>query len=184
MSIQPRFVRPIAALCCLALACLPGCALLHPEPPGPALSAEVGAMTSVVERVRARRPHSRFPLALAPATVNYEPDRYPLALRREFDAAVEDLGRKTGRLDPLGPAYIAGVAVRREGVYDPYDIEQYLLIRLSPVGFSADSTRAALLVVTDCGPGCGSRLGVGLRRVANGGWRVAQVRTLPEPPPR
>jgi len=177
-------MRPIASPCCLALACLSGCALLHPEPPAPALSAEVGAMTSVVERVRARRPHGRFPLALAPATVNYEPDRYPLALRREFDAAVEDLDRKTGRLDPLGSAYIAGVAVRREGVYDPYDLEQYLLIRLSPVGFSPDSTRAALLVVLDCGPGCGSRLGVGLRRAANGGWRVAQVRKLPEPPPR
>jgi hypothetical protein len=173
-------IRPVASLCCLALACLSGCALLHPEPLAPALSAELAAMTRVVERVRARRPHGRFPLALAPATVNYEPDRYPLALRREFDAAVEDLGRKTGRLDRLGPAYIAGVAVRREGVYDPYDIEQYLLIRLSPVGFSPDSTRAALVVVLDCGPGCGSQAGVGLRRARNGRWRVAEYRPIRE----
>ena len=73
------------------------------------------------------------------------------------------------------------MAVRRAGEYDPYDIEQYLLIRFSPVGFSADSARAVLLVVYDCGPGCGSRVGVGLRRATNRGWRVAQVRTVPEP---
>jgi len=180
MPIQPRFVRPVAVPCCLALACLSGCALLHPEPPGPALSAEVGAMASVVERVRARRPHGRFPLAVAPATVNFLPDRYPIVLRREFDAAVEDLGRKTDRLDPIGPAYIAGAAVRRAGAFDPYDVAQYLLVRFSPIGFSPDSTQAALVVVLDCGPGCGSQAGVGLRRTRNGRWRVAEYRPIRE----
>jgi len=181
MPTRPRFVRPVAALCCVVLAGLPGCALLHPGPPGPAPSTEVGAMASVVERVRARRPHGRFPLAVAPATVNYLPDRYPIVLRREFDAAVEDLGRKTDRLDPIGPAYIAGAAVRRAGAFDPYDVAQYLLVRFSPVGFSPDSTRAALVVVLDCGPGCGSQAGVGLRRTRNGSWRVAEYRPIREP---
>jgi len=96
-------------------------------------------------------------------------------------AAVADLLSKGGLLEPIRPPYLAGVAVRREGVYDPYDIEQYLLIRFSPVGFSADSARAALVVVYDCGPGCGSPFGVGLRRAANGGWRIAQFRLLREP---
>ena len=180
MPTRSRFVRHAAALCCVALAGLPGCALLHPEPPGPALSAEVGAMASVVGRVRARRPHGRFPLAVAPATVNYLPDRYPVVLRREFDAAVEDLGRKTDRLDAIGPAYIAGAAVRRAGAFDPYDVAQYLLVRFSPIGFSPDSTRAALVVVLDCGPGCGSQAGVGLRRTRNGRWRVAEYRAIRE----
>jgi len=181
MPTRTRFVRPVAALCCVVLAGLPGCALLHPGPPGPALSAEVGAMASVVERVRARRPHGRFPLAVAPATVNYLPDRYPITLRSEFDAAVEDLGCKTDRLDPIGPAYIAGAAVRRAGAFDPYDVAQYLLVRFSPIGFSPDSTRAVLVVVLDCGPGCGSQAGVGLRRTRNGSWRVAEYRPIREP---
>jgi len=72
--------------------------------------------------------------------------------------------------------------VRREGVYDPYNLEQYLLIRLSPIGFSADSGRAALVVVFDCGPGCGSHIGLGLRRARNGGWRIAQAVRIPVPP--
>jgi len=180
MPIQARFVRSVAALSCVALAALSGCALLRPEPPGPALSAEEGAMAGVVERVRARRPHGRFPLAVAPATVNYLPDRYPVVLRSEFDAAVEDLGRKTGRLDAIGPAYIAGAAVRRVAIFDPYDVAQYLLVRFSPIGFNPDSTRAALVVVLDCGPGCGSQAGVGLRRTRNGRWRVAEYRAIRE----
>ena len=184
MSIRPRFVRPIAALCCLALASLPGCALHHVPAPPPGQPAGVAAMTAVAERVRRRPPERGYPLAVAPLTLNYEADRYPLDLRGEFAAAVADLTAKRDRLDQVGPAPLAGIPVRNAGVFDPYDTAQYLLLRFSPVGFNADSTRAALLVVTDCGPGCGSRLGVGLRRVANGGWRVAQVRTLPEPPPR
>ena len=93
-----------------------------------------------------------------------------------------DLAAKQGRLDPIRPPYLSGVPVRREGVYDPYDLAQYLLIRFSPVGFSGDSARAAMVVVYDCGPGCGSRAAIGLRRARNGGWRVAQVRAIPEPP--
>jgi hypothetical protein len=140
-------------------------------------------MTSVVERTKSRPPHRGFPLAVAPVTLSYEPDRYPLELRSEFAAAVTDLVSKRGVLEPIRPPILSDVPVRREGEYDPYDVAQYLLIRLSPVGFSADSARAALVVVYDCGPGCGSRFGVGLRRATNRGWRVAQFRRLSEPPP-
>jgi hypothetical protein len=160
---------------------LSACALHHVPAPPPGQPADVAAMTSVVERTRARPPHRGFPLAVAPATVSYEPDRYPLSLRDEFAAAVADLGTKSGRVEPIRPPYLARVPVRREGVYDPYDLEQYLLIRFSPVGFGADSARAALFVVYDCGPGCGSRFGVGLRRARNGGWRVVQFLRMPEP---
>ncbi len=149
--------------------------------PEPGQSADVAVMTAVVERVRARPPHRGFPLAVAPVTVSYEPERYPFALRREFAAALTDLGAKHGLLEPIRPPYLSGIPVRREGVYDPYDLDQYLLVRFSPVGFSADSSRAALLVVYDCGPGCGSRAGIGLRRAANGGWRIGEVRPIPEP---
>lgn len=175
-----RSLLPISVLAACALA---GCALHHVPAPPPGQPADVAAMTAVVERSRARPPHRGFPLAIAPVTVSYEPDRYPLGLRPEFAAAVTDLEAKSGRLEPIRPPYLAGAAVRRQGVYDPYDIEQHLLIRLSPVGFSTDSARAALLVVYDCGPGCGSRFGVGLRRATNRGWRVAQFRRLAEPPP-
>lgn len=174
----------VAVLAATAVLDLSGCALHHVPAPPPGQPAGVAAMTAVAERVRRRPPERGYPLAVAPLTLNYEADRYPLDLRGEFAAAVADLATKRGRLDPMGPAPLAGIPVRNEGGFDPYDLAQYLLLRFSPVGFSADSTRAALLVVTDCGPGCGSRLGVGLRRVANGGWRVAQVRKLPEPPPR
>jgi hypothetical protein len=150
--------------------------------PDPGEAADVTVMRTVAVRVRAHPPHRGFPLAVAPVTVSFEPSRYPLDLRREFASAVADLSTKQGRLDPIRPPYLSGVPVRREGVYDPYDLAQYLLIRFSPVGFSADSARAALVVVYDCGPGCGSRAGIGLRRARNGGWRVAQVRAIPEPP--
>jgi hypothetical protein len=171
----------IAVLAALALS---ACALHHVPAPPPGQPADVTVMTAVVEHTRARPPHRGFPLAVAPVTVSYEPDRYRLELPSEFAAAIADLDTKRGHLDPIRPPYLASVAVRREGVYDRYDIEQYLLIRLSPVGFSADSARAALVVVYDCGPGCGSQFGVGLRRAANLGWRVAQFRRLSEPPQR
>jgi hypothetical protein len=163
---------------------LSACALHHVPAPPVDQPADVTVMTAVVERTRSRPPHRGFPLAVAPVTLSFEPDRYPLELPAEFAAAVADLEAKRGRLDPIRPPYLAGVGVRREGVYDPYDIEQYLLIRLSPVGFGADSARAALVVVYDCGPGCGSQFGIGLRRAPNRGWRVAQFRRLLEPPPR
>jgi hypothetical protein len=162
---------------------LSGCALHHVPVPPPGQSADVVAMTAVVQRTKSRPPHRGFPLAVAPVTVNYDPDRYVLGLRPEFASAVADLLAKRGRLDPIRPPILGDVLVRREGAYDPYDVAQYLLIRLSPVGFSADSARAAILVVYDCGPGCGSQFGVGLRRAANGGWRVAQFRRLRELPP-
>jgi hypothetical protein len=165
----------------LAALALSACALHHVPAPPPGQPADVAVMVSVVERTKSRPPHRGFPLAVAPVTVSYEPDRYRLELPPEFAAAVEDLHAKRGRLDPIRPPYLAGVAVRREGVYDPYDVEQYLLVRLSPVGFAADSARAALVVVYDCGPGCGSQFGVGLRRAANRGWRVTEFRRLSEP---
>jgi hypothetical protein len=173
---------PAVSAWVLAALTLSACALHHVPAPPPGQPADIAAMTSVVARTRARPPHRGFPLAVAPTTVSYEPDRYPLVLRPEFAAAVSDLVSKSGLLEPIRPPILGGVLVRREGVYDPYDIEQYLLIRLSPVGFSADSARAALVVVYDCGPGCGSRFGVGLRRATNRGWRVAQFRRLSEPP--
>jgi hypothetical protein len=170
--------RPVL-VAALGLAACVGPGATAPEPGEP---ADVTVMRTVAERVRARPPHRGFPLAVAPVTVSFEPSRYPLDLRREFASAVADLATKQGRLDPIRPPYLSGVPIRREGVYDPYDLAQYLLIRFSPVGFSADSARAALVVVYDCGPGCGSRAGIGLRRSPNGGWRVAQVRPIPEPP--
>lgn len=172
-----RYACAVLATCALS-----ACALLHHVPaPLPGQPADLAAMTSVVEHTKARPPHRGFPLVVAPVTVSYEPDRYLLGLRPEFAAAVADLESKSGRIEPIRPPILAGVLVRRMGVYDPYDIEQYLLIRLSPVGFSADSARAALVVVYDCGSGCGSRFGVGLRRATNRGWRVAQFRLLQEP---
>lgn len=178
---KQRLILPAGVLIALTLS---ACALHHIPAPPPGQPADVAAMTAVVERTKARPPHRGFPLAVAPVTVSYEPDRYPLALRSEFAAAVADLTAKRERLDPIRPPILGEVLVRREGVYDPYDIAQYLLIRLSPVGFSADSARAALVVVYDCGPGCGSSFGVGLRRAANRGWRVAEFRRLPAPPQR
>ena len=172
--------RPVL-VAALGLAACVGPGAVAPEPGEP---ADVTVLRAVTERVRARPPHRGYPLAIAPVTLSYEPSRYPVALRPEFAPAVADLDTKHGRLDPIRPPYLSGVPVHREGVYDPYDLSQYLLIRFSPVGFSADSTRAAMVVVYDCGPGCGSRAGIGLRRAANGGWRVAQVRAVPEPPVR
>jgi hypothetical protein len=169
------------ALPLLAVGCA-ACVSPGATAPAPGESADVTVMTAVVERVRARPPHRGFPLAVAPVTLSYEPSRYPLDLRREFASAVADLATKHGRLEPIRPPYLSGVPVRREGVYDPYDLERYLLVRFSPVGFSADSARAAVVVVYDCGPGCGSRAGIGLRRAPNGGWRIAAVRPVPEPP--
>jgi len=165
----------------LAAVALGACALHRVPAPPPGQPADVAAMSSVVAHTRARPPHRGFPLAVAPVTLSFEPDRYPLVLRPEFAAAVADLSPKSGLIEPIRPPILAGVLVRREGVYDPYDLEQYLLIRLSPVGFSADSARAALVVVYDCGPGCGSQFGVGLRRATNRGWRVAQFRRLSAP---
>ena len=167
---------PLLALGVVACA---GPGTVAPEPGEP---ADVTVMRAVAERVRARPPHRGYPLTVAPVTLSYDPSRYPVDLRPEFASAVADLDTKHGRLDPIRPPYLSGVPVHREGVYDPYDLGQYLLIRFSPVGFSADSSRAALVVVYDCGPGCGSRAGIGLRRAANGGWRVAEVRPVPEPP--
>jgi len=176
--------RP-AAFAVLLPVSLAAAACIHGSPPAPEPSepADVTVMTAVVQRFRARPPHRGFPLAVAPVTVSYRPDRYPTALRDEFAGAAADLAAKSERLDPIRPPYLAGVGVRREGVYDPYDLQQYLLLRLSPVGFSPDSSRAALVVVFDCGPGCGSVAGVGLRRATNRGWRVAQVLRAAEPPP-
>lgn len=171
-----------ARACALLALALSACVPL-PPPPEPGETADVAAMTAVVARLRSRPPHRGYPLTVAPVTVSFRPDRYPLDLGREFAGAVADLSTGHDRLEPVRPPYLAGVPVRREGVYDPYDLEQYLLIRLSPVGFSADSSRAVVLVVLDCGPGCGSQSSFGLRRAANGGWRVAQVRRVPEPPP-
>jgi hypothetical protein len=166
----------------LAVVALSACFRSSVTAPEPGQPADLTVMTAVVERARARPPHRGFPLAVAPVTVSYEPERYPLALRREFAAAIADLDTKRGLLQPIRPPFLAGVAVRREGLYDPYDLEQYLLLRFSPVGFSADSARAALVVVYDCGPGCGSQAGIGLVRAANGGWRIVEVRRAPEPP--
>jgi len=180
MKMLPLPARDVALA--LVLAGLSGCALHHVSAPPPGQPTHVAAMTAVVERVRRRPPERGYPLAVAPATLSYEEDRYPLDLRSEFTAAVADLASQRGRVDPVGPAPVGGVAVRNAGVFDRYDTAQYLLLRFSPVGFNADSTRAALVLVTDCGPGCGSRLGVGLRRAANRGWRVAQVTRLREPP--
>ena len=151
--------------------------------PEPGQSADVVVMEAVVKRARAHPPHRGFPLAVAPVTVSYLPDRYPFDLGPEFAAAADDLGTKGGRLEPIRPPYLSGVPVRREGVYDPYDLQQYLLVRMSPVGFSADSARAALVVVYDCGPGCGSQAAVGLRRASNRGWRIARVHPITPPPP-
>jgi hypothetical protein len=178
---MPR--RPSLAI--LLPASLAASACIHgaPRAPEPGVPADVTVMTAVVQRFRAHPPHRGFPLAVAPVTVSWQPDRYPLALRPEFAAAAADLETKRGRLDPIRPPYLAGVAVRREGVYDPYDLEQYLLLRFSPVGFSPDSTRAAVVVVFDCGPGCGSLAGIGLRRSPNRGWRIAEVRRAAQPPP-
>jgi hypothetical protein len=175
--------RPAFRAVPIAAVALSACFRSPVTAPQPGEPADLTVMTAVVERVRVRPPHRGFPLAVAPVTVSYEPDRYPVELRSEFAAALADLDGKRGRLEPIAPPYLAGVAVRREGVYDPYDLEQYLLVRLSPVGFSADSARAALVLVYDCGPGCGSRAAMGLRRAANGGWRVAQVRRVREPLP-
>lgn len=169
-----RRLPPLAAL--LFAACI-GPGATAPEPGQP---ADVAVMAAVVARIHARPPHRGFPLAVAPFTVSFEAERYPVALRHEFAAALADLGGKHGLVAPIRPPYLAGIPVRREGVYDPYDLDQYLLVRFSPVGFSADSSRAAVLVVYDCGPSCGSRAGIGLRRAANGGWRIAQVRPVPE----
>jgi hypothetical protein len=165
------------------LVALAATACIHAAPPAPepGQTAEATVQTAVVRRFRAHPPHRGFPLAVAPVTLSFMPDRYPLALRPEFAAALADLDAKVGLLQPIGPPYLAGVPVRREGVYDPYDLQQYLLLRLSPVGFSPDSTRAAVVVVFDCGPGCGSLTGVGLRRSANRGWRLAELRPIPPP---
>jgi hypothetical protein len=170
-----------AVLAAAAILELSGCALHRVPAPPPNQPAGVSAMTAVAERVRRRPPERGYALAVAPVTLNFEEDRYRLDLRPEFAAAVADLATKRGRLDPVGPAPLAGIPVRNSGVFDPYDVAQYLLLRFSPVGFSADSARAALVLVTDCGPGCGSLLGVGLRRAANRSWRVAQVLRLPTP---
>jgi len=171
---------PFALLSLLGLA---ACALHRVPAPPPGQPADVAAMTSVVERTRSHPPHRGFSLAVAPVTLNYEADIYRLDLRPEFSAAVADLVTKGGRLDTIPPPFIGGIRVRHLAAFDRYDLAQYLLLRFSPVGFSADSTRAALLVVFDCGPGCGSQAGVGLRRVGNGGWRIAQYRRRPLPAP-
>jgi len=174
-----RLSRLLLALAPAALTACPFPAVRAPEPGQP---ADVAAMEAVVARFRARPPHPGFPLAVAPVTLSFLPDRYPMDLRPEFASALADLTARGGRLAPIRPPYLAGVPVRREGLYDPYDLEQYLLLRLSAVGFSADSTRAALAIVFDCGPGCGSQAAIGLRRASNGGWRLAQVRRMAPPP--
>ena len=97
---QGRIVRS-AVLAALALS---ACALHHVPAPPPGQPADVAAMSSVVARTRARPPHRGFPLAVAPVTVSYEPDRYPLGLRPEFAAAVTDLESKSGRIEPTRPA--------------------------------------------------------------------------------
>ena len=177
--------RRIPVLAAFLPVSLAAAACIHGSPPAPEPSepADVTVMTAVVQRFRAHPPHRGYPLAVAPVTVSYRSDRYPIALRDEFAEAEADLDAKGERLDPIRPPYLAGVGVRREGGYDPYDLQQYLLLRLSPVGFSPDSSRAALVVVFDCGPGCGSLAGVGLRRATNRGWRVTQVLRAAEPPP-
>jgi len=172
-----RSAAALAAPLALA-ACIHGA----PPAPEPGEPADVTVLTAVVRHYRGHPPHRGLPLAVAPVTVSYEPDRYPIALRPEFAAAVADLEGRRGRLDPIPPPYLAGVAVRREGAFDPYDLQQYLLLRLSPVGFAPDSTRAAMVVVFDCGPGCGSAAGLGLRRSTNGGWRIAEIGRLAPPP--
>ena len=170
--------RALSAAAPVALL-LAACIHAAPPAPEPGEPAELTVQTAIVRRFRAHPPHRGFPLAVAPVTISYLPDRYPLFLRQEFAAAVVDLAAKRERLDPIRPPYLAGVPVRREGVYDPYDLRQYLLLRLSPVGFGPDTTRAAAVVVFDCGPGCGSQAGLGLRRASNGGWRVVEVRRIP-----
>ncbi len=160
-----------------------GACVSAPPAPEPSEPADVTVMAAAAARFRGHPPHRGFPLAVAPVTLSYLSERYPVALRGEFAAALTDLGTKAERLDPIRPPYLAGVPVRREGVYDPYDLQQYLLLRFSPVGFSADSLRAVLVVVFDCGPGCGSQAALGLRRATNRGWRIAEVRRVPEPPP-
>jgi hypothetical protein len=172
------------ALSLLTPAALAVSACIHAAPPAPSPGepAEVTVQTAIVRRFRAHPPHRGYPLAVAPVTISYLPERYPLALRPEFAAAAADLATKRERLDPIRPPYLAGVPVRREGMYDRYDLRQYLLLRLSPVGFAPDTSRAAAVVVFDCGPGCGSQAGLGLRRASNGGWRVVEVRRVPLPP--
>jgi hypothetical protein len=174
--------RPDLAL--LIPVSLAASACIHGAPPAPQPGdpADVTVMTAVVQVFRTHPPHRGFPLAVAPVTLSYRPDRYALDLRPEFAAAAADLETKRERLDSIGPPYLAGVAVRRVGVYDPYDTQPYLLLRFSPVGFSDDSVRAAVVVVFDCGPGCGSQAALGLRRSSNRGWRIAQVRHSAAPP--
>ncbi len=171
-----------AILLCLSALPLAACIHAAPRAPAPGEAADVTVLTAAAHRYRAHPPHRGFPLAVAPFTLAWQADRYPVALRPEYAAAVADLETKRGRLDPIRPPYLAGVPVRREGVYDPYDLQQYLLLRFSPVGFSPDSTRAALVVAFDCGPGCGSLASLGLRRASNRGWRVAEARRVALPP--
>lgn len=166
-----RAVRPLPLALALA-ACLHGA----PPAPAPGQPAEVAVLEAVVRRIRAHPPHRGLPLAVAPVTLSWDPIRYPLTLSGRYADAALDLEGKRGRLEPVRPPLLAGVEVRREGVYDPYDLRAYLLLRFSPVGFSADTMHAALVVVFDCGPGCASQEAVGLRRAANRGWRIAEVR--------
>jgi hypothetical protein len=174
-------LRSLAAAPWVALA---ASACIHAAPPAPEPGepAELTVQTAIVRRFRAHPPHRGFPLAVAPVTISYLSERYPMVLRPEFAPAAADLATKRERLDPIRSPYLAGVPVRREGIYDPYDLRQYLLLRLSPVGFGPDTTRAAAVVVFDCGPGCGSQAGLGLRRASNGGWRVVEVRPIQVPP--
>ncbi len=173
--------RRAAALLAVSLAAS-GCIHLAPPAPSPGEAADVTVLETLVRRFRTHPPHRGYPLAVAPVTISFDPERHPVGLRPEFAAAADDLTATGGRLDPIRPPLLAGVPVRREGVYDPYDMQLYLLLRFSPVGFSADSTRAAVVVVFDCGPGCGSQAALGLRRAANRGWRIAELRPGPLPP--
>ena len=162
-----------------------GCVLRHGSLPVPEAPPHEAAMAAVLPRVRSHSPREarRLPLAIAPVTLNYEAERYRFHLRSEFEEASRDLASKGGRIDPIGALSVGGVPVRRTGDYDPYDVTVPLLVRFTPVGFSPDSTRAVLVVVTDCGTGCGSAAGVGLRRRDDGRWRVAEVQPIELPQP-
>ncbi len=174
-----RRAGPLAAALALS-------ACLHAAPPAPlpGEAPETTVLEALVRRFRAHPPHRGLPLAVAPVTVSWDPARYPLPLSDAFGEAALDLDGKQGRLERIGPPFLAGVEVRREGVYDPYDLSTYLLLRFSPVGFSADTSRAVVVVAFDCGPGCGSQAAAGLRRAGNGGWRIAELRrgAAPAPP--
>src|SRR5512137_1249223 len=77
---------------------VPACGPGSPPAPESYDPPEVAVMTAVVHRFRTRPPHRGFPLAVAPVTVSYVPERYPHDLRADFAAAAADLETNRERL--------------------------------------------------------------------------------------